>query len=99
VTNNLLTESMSAPLGGATAATIDVSSGMSNLTIDALPRGEQVLASGSLQYYEKQGTPIQFVRSEHGRAVLTLRERDLTQRPWFRLPGTPALDAQTGRST
>jgi hypothetical protein len=94
VTNNLLSETIAAPLDGATAASIDVSSGMSNLTIDALPRGEQVLASGSLQYYEKRGTPIQSVRSHHGRAVLTLRERDSTQRPWFRLP----WDACIGRT-
>jgi hypothetical protein len=90
VTNNLLTEDVSEPLDGATAATVEISCGTSNLTIDPLPNGEQVLATGTLQYFEKQGTPSRSVRSDQGRAILTLRERD-SARPWFRFPWEACL--------
>jgi hypothetical protein len=94
MSNNLLTDNVSEPLNGATAATVEVSSGTSNLTIDGLRIGEQVLATGTLQYFEKQGTPTRSVRSDQGRAVLTLRERDSARRPWFRFP----WDACYGRT-
>jgi hypothetical protein len=92
VTNKLLTESLSEPLNGATTATIDISSGIGNMTIDGLTDVQQVLASGTLQYFEKQGVPDRSLTSDHGRAIFTLREQDIS-RPWFRLPWQACLGA------
>jgi len=86
VTNNLLTENLSAPLNGTTTAKVDINSGSGNLTIDQLPAGEEaMLASGTLEYFEKQGRPTESVNSENGQATLTLRGTD-AGRPWFRFP-------------
>jgi hypothetical protein len=93
MTNNLLTETLSEPLDGATSATVEISSGTSNLIIDPLRPGEPVLASGTVQYFEKQGSPARTVHADHGKAVLTVREGD-TGRHWFRLP----WDACYGRT-
>lgn len=83
--NNLLTDNLSAPLDGATTAKVDVNSGSGNLTIDQLRGGEQVLASGTLEYFEKQGRPTRSVNSNNGQVTLTLRGKD-AGRPWFRFP-------------
>ncbi len=80
-----LTDSLSEPLNGATTAKIDISTGDGNLTIDKLPGGEQVLASGTLQYFEKQGLPTRFVIVDNGHATLALRGGGTGQR-WFRFP-------------
>jgi len=79
----VLTHNLSEPLGGATTAKVDINTG--NLTIDRLAGGEQVLASGTLQYLEKQGVPIRTLNTSNGQATLTLRGGD-TGRPWFRFP-------------
>jgi hypothetical protein len=88
VSNNLRTETLSAPLDGATTAKVDIHSGTGNLTIDPLPEDEHALASGTLEYFEKQGQPTLSVRSDHGRAELTLTGGDArgVGRPWFRFP-------------
>jgi hypothetical protein len=83
--NNVLTSNLSEPLNGATTAKVDINSGSGNLTIDRLTGGEQVLASGTLQYFENQGLPTHTLDSSNGQANLTLRGGD-TGRPWFRLP-------------
>jgi cell wall-active antibiotic response 4TMS protein YvqF len=83
--NKVLTDNLSAPLGGATTAKVDINTNAGNLTIDKLTSGEQVLASGTLQYFEKQGPPIRSVSSDNGQATLTLRGED-AGRPWFRFP-------------
>ncbi len=85
MSNNLLTESLSKPLDGATTATVDIDTGPGSLTIDALPGDEPILASGSLQYFEQQGVPTSTVHAENGRATLTLREKR-GGRPRFRFP-------------
>jgi len=83
--NNLLTDSLSEPLNGATTATVDISSGTGNLTIDRLTGGEPMLARGLLEYFEKQGLPTRSLSSDNCQAELTLRAGD-TGRPWFRFP-------------
>ena len=70
---NVLTDNLSEPLNGATTAKVDINSGDGNLTIDRLTGGEQVLASGTLQYFEKQGLPTRTVNSSNGQATLTLK--------------------------
>ncbi len=85
MSNQLLTESLSEPLNGATTAKVDISTGTGNLTIDRLAAGEPVLASGTLQYFEKQGVPTRSVSSDNGQATLTLRGGS-AGRPSFRFP-------------
>jgi hypothetical protein len=87
VSNNLLIDTLSEPLNGATTAKVDINSGTGNLTIDPLPAGEPVLARGTLQYFEKQGLPAQSVGSENGQVDLTLSAgKGSTRQSWFRLP-------------
>ncbi len=64
---NILTNNLSEPLNGATTAKVDINAGDGNLTIDPLPSGEPILASGSLQYFEKQGVPTRTLRRVMGR--------------------------------
>lgn len=71
--NPLLNENLSEPLNGARTAKIDVNTGTGNLTIDRLTGGEPVLASGTLQYFEKQGRPAVSSSSENGQAILSLK--------------------------
>ncbi len=83
--NKLLTDSLSVPLGDATTAKVDINTGVGNLTIDRLAGGEPVLASATLQYFEKQGPPACSASSDGGQAKLTLRGGDIG-RAWFHFP-------------
>jgi hypothetical protein len=83
--NRMLTDNLSEPLNGATAARVDINSDTGHLTIDRLTGGEQVLASGTLQYFEKQGLPTRTLSSSNGQATLTLRGGGSGQ-PWLRFP-------------
>ena len=82
---NVLTHNLSEPLDGATTAKVDINTGDGNLTIDRLTGGEQVLASGTLQYLENQGLPTRSVNTSNGQATLTLKASGGGQ-PWFRFP-------------
>jgi len=90
MSNNLLTENLSAPLNGATAANVEIDTGTGNLTVDELPEVTQVLASGALQYFENQGRPVESFSSEGGQATLKLTATT-AGRPWFRLPWQACL--------
>jgi hypothetical protein len=81
---NVLTHNLSEPLNGATTAKVNINSDTGHLTIDKLIGGEQVLASGTLQYFD-QGLPTRIRSSSNGQATLTLRGGG-TGRPWFRFP-------------
>jgi hypothetical protein len=83
--NNLLTYNLSEPLNGATTAQVDINNEAGNLTIDGLTSQEQVLVSGALQYFEKQGLPTKTLNSSNGQATLMLKGGG-TGKPWFRLP-------------
>lgn len=82
---NLFSDNFSELLNGATTARIDIHAGDGNLTIDRLNGEEQSLASGALQYLEKQGAPTRTLVSNNGQATLTLRGGSVGQ-PWFHLP-------------
>ncbi len=82
---NVLTHTFSEPLNGATSAVVEIDAGDGNLTIDRLSGGEPVLASGTLQYLEKQGLPGRSVSASGGQATLALRASGRGGR-WFRLP-------------
>ena len=83
--NSVLTHNLSEPLGNATAAKVDIDNGDGNLAIDGLTGGEQVLASGTLQYLEKQGLPTRTLNTSNGQATLKLKASGGGQ-PWFHLP-------------
>jgi predicted membrane protein len=85
MSNNVLTDNLSEPLDGATTARFDINSDTGNLTIDRLSGGEQVLASGTLQYFENQGQPTRSVNRSDGQTALTLKGGG-AGRPWFRFP-------------
>jgi hypothetical protein len=82
---NVLTDNFSEPLNDATTAVVDINVGDGNLTIDRLTGGEQVLASGTLQYFENQGLPTRTLVSSGGQATLTLRGSG-AGRSWLRFP-------------
>jgi predicted membrane protein len=81
----VLTHNLSEPLNGATLAKVDINVADGNLTIDQLTDGEQMLASGMLQYLEGQGLPTRSVNTVNGQSTLTL-SAGLTRQPWFRFP-------------
>ena len=81
----LLTDNLSEPLNGAKTAKVEINAGAGHLTIGRLAGGEQVLAGGTLQYYERQGLPTRTLKAGNGRAVLTLSMGG-TGRPGFRFP-------------
>ncbi len=82
---NVLTQELAEPLGNATAAKVAIDNGDGNLAIDGLISGEQLLASGTLQYLEKQGLPIRTLNTCNGQVTLELKARGGGQ-PWFRFP-------------
>jgi Cell wall-active antibiotics response LiaF, C-terminal len=90
--NNLLSDDFAAPLGGATTAVVDISSDRGHLTIDGLGGGEEVLATGRLQYFEKQGVPSRTVNTSNGQATLTMKGGGAGQ-SWFRAPWTACRGA------
>ncbi len=85
MTKNVQTNNLSEPLGSATTAKVDIHTGDGNLTIDRLTGGEQVLASGTLQYFESQGLPTRTLVSSNDQATLMLKGGG-SRRPWFRFP-------------
>ena len=82
---NVLTDHLSESLNGARTAKVNIHAGDGNLSIDRLTGGEQLLASGTLQYFENQGLPTRTLVSSNGQATLTLKGGG-SRRPWFRLP-------------
>lgn len=81
----VLTWDFAESLGGATTARIDINAGSGNLTVDGLAGDEQLLASGTLEYLEKQGMPTRSLTTSNGQDILTLKASGNGQ-PWFRLP-------------
>lgn len=68
----LLTHNLMEPLDGVKTAKVDINTGTGNLTIDGLPSGVQVLASGTLQYLENQSSPDCSLEKSDGHATLAL---------------------------
>jgi predicted membrane protein len=81
----VFTDNLSEPLNGVTMAKVDVHVADGNLMIDRLTHGEQLLASGTLQYLEGQGLPTRSVNTVNGQSTLTLNA-GLAGQPWFRFP-------------
>jgi hypothetical protein len=89
---NVLTHNLSLPLNGTKAATVEISADSGNLTVDRLTSGDDLLANGTLQYFEQQGQPTETLRSSNGQATLTLKGGG-TARSWFRLPWEACIGA------
>jgi hypothetical protein len=85
MTNKVLTDNFSESLNGVATANVDINCCTGHLTIDKFVGGEQELASGTLQYFEKQGLPARTLYTSKGQAILTLRAGG-TGQPWFRIP-------------
>jgi hypothetical protein len=81
----VLTQTLSESLGVATTARFDFNVGTGNLTIDRLSGGEQLLASGTLEYLESQGRPTGTVDMNGHLYTLTLKASGGRQ-PGFQLP-------------
>jgi len=64
---------------------VDINTDSGNLIIDRLSNGEQVLATGTLQYFENEGVPAETLSSSHGKAMLTLKS-GRSRQPWFHFP-------------
>lgn len=86
--NNLLTHKLSEPLCGATTMKVDIEIADGNLTIDKLNGEEQMLAAGTLQYWENQGRPIESMEMNNEQATLRLKAKS-TGRPWLSMPWAP----------
>jgi DUF4097 and DUF4098 domain-containing protein YvlB len=82
---NTFTHNLSEPLGNVTAAKIFIDNGDGNMTLDGLTSGEPVLASGTLEYLEKQGLPSRTLDTNNGQATLTLKAGSGRQ-TWLHLP-------------
>ncbi len=91
--DELLTYVLSEPQPEARKANVQIIADDGNLTIDQLTNGEPVLASGTLQYFEKQGPPSRTLEVKDGHANLTVRGSS-TKQPWFRLPWAACNGAQ-----
>lgn len=83
--SDVLTQNLSEPLDGATTAKVDINAGDGNLTVDKITVGEQVLASGTLQYLENQDLPVHEVTTRSGQATVTLKASGSKQ-TGFHLP-------------
>jgi len=91
---NVLTDRLLEPLNGARMAKVEINSGTGHLTVQRLAAGEQALASGTLQYFQKQGLPTRTVNVSNGRATLALSAGSgSTGQSWFRLPWTACVGA------
>jgi hypothetical protein len=98
MSGNLLTHTLAEPLDGMMTAKVSINPGDGNMEIDSLTGSEQILAGGTLQYFEKQGTPNRSMEIMNGQASLTL-EPGSGKQSWFRLPWEPTTGQPNGRST
>ncbi len=89
----VLIQDMCEPLAGATAATIDITTGTGNLMVGRLTSDSQLLASGVLEYMDGQVPPAPSVSIGNGRATFTLKA-DGGRRPSLRMPWS-ACNAET----
>lgn len=83
--NKIITLNRSEPLGDAKMARFDIDTCTGNLTINQLPNSASLLASGMLEYPEKQDPPAWNLDVRDGLSTLVLKGTGSRQ-PGFRLP-------------
>jgi hypothetical protein len=81
----VLTHNLTEPLGSVTTAKATINPCDGNLIIDRCISNDKVLASGTLEYLENQGMPVQSLEMNNGKATLTLKASE-TRQVWMRLP-------------
>lgn len=67
------THNLSTPLNSANTASFEINSGTGNLVIDSLSRSDRLLASGELEYLEKQEPPSWTVEEKDGKVLTRLK--------------------------
>lgn len=82
---NVLIQNLSEPLGSLTSAKVSIDPGDGNLIVDGVIDNEMTLASGTLQYLEKNGLPTSSVNADNGLPTFAIKAAGNGQ-PWFRLP-------------
>jgi hypothetical protein len=80
----LLSQKLSEPLDGASSAKVTIDPGDGNLTIDKSTGADQMLASGTVQYFEKIGVPVSSVTTSKGFTTYSLKANG--GQPWLKLP-------------
>ncbi len=81
----VLVHNLSELLDGARRAKVDIHAGTGNLTVDKLADGEQLLASGTLEYVLKEGPPRKSVTRSDDAATLLIHGKG-GAKGWLRLP-------------
>lgn len=81
---NLISKNLAEPLDGATSAMVTIDPGDGNLTLEKDASNEQMLASGTLQYYEKIGVPLSSRSISNSISNFTLNAKG--GQPWLKLP-------------
>jgi hypothetical protein len=81
---SLLSKALAEPLGGVTSAVVTIDPGDGNLALEESDGSGQMLASGTLQYYEKIGAPLSSLSTSGGITAYTLNANG--GQPWPNLP-------------
>lgn len=80
----LLSQKFSERLDGASSAKVTIDPGDGNLTIDKGTGADQMLASGTVQYFEKLGVPVSSATTSKGFTTFSLKANG--GQPWLKLP-------------
>jgi hypothetical protein len=79
----LVRSSLNVPLSNATGVDLSLNLGAGDLTVDGAVPGEQ-LATGTLEYYDKEKAPVQSVNSSgNSRVAITLQQSGDNPFSWF----------------
>ena len=90
----VMTHTLWEALGHVDTADVDIDPGDGNLAVDGLTGNEQELASGTLQYLEKNGLPSWSVDTSHQPNSFTIKAAGKGQ-SWLRLPWSACNGATT----
>lgn len=82
---NVLTQNLSEPLDFITSAIVEIDPGDGNLIVDGSISNESELASGTLQYLEKNGLPTWSVNMSDKPAIFTIKAA-IRNQFWMRMP-------------
>ena len=94
----VLTHNLSEALGSVDTADVNIDPGDGNLAVDGLTGNEQELASGTLQYLEKNGLPPGRLTRVTSRPASQSKPQ-AKDNPGCVSPGQHAMAQPTGRST
>lgn len=81
---DLVSWTFSEPLDGATSAKVTINPDDGNLTVEKNTSSEQMLARGTLEYFEHNGAPLSSVTASNGITEFTVNASG--GQPWLKLP-------------